>query len=72
MQPLAEVDHLGRINIGRSRKMLLQKEKPMLDCGGASTGSNGADVTACYIVADLERLRQPMQWITDYILAKGI
>ena len=26
------------------------------------------DVTAGYIVADVERLRQPMQKITDYIL----
>ena len=26
------------------------------------------DVTAGYIVADVERLRKPMQLITDYIL----
>lgn len=32
---------------------------------------NGADVTAGYIVADVERLRRPMQRITDYMLAAG-
>ena len=30
--------------------------------------ANGADVTAGYIVADVERLREPMQKITDYVL----
>ncbi|MCX7112242.1 MAG: integrase arm-type DNA-binding domain-containing protein [Proteobacteria bacterium] len=30
--------------------------------------ANGADVTAGYIVANVERLREPMQKITDYIL----
>lgn len=30
-----------------------------------------ADVTAAYIVVDVERLREPMQRITDYILLKG-
>jgi integrase len=30
--------------------------------------SNGADVTAGYIVASTERLREPMQKITDYVL----
>ena len=30
--------------------------------------SDGADVTACYIVANVERLREPMQKITDYVL----
>lgn len=30
--------------------------------------ANGADVTAGYIVANVERLRDPMQKITDYIL----
>lgn len=30
-----------------------------------------ADVTAGYIVADVERLRRPMQKITDYMLAAG-
>jgi integrase len=30
--------------------------------------ANGADVTAGYIVANVERLRDPMQKITDYVL----
>ena len=30
--------------------------------------ANGADVTAGYIVANVERLREPMQKITDYVL----
>ena len=30
--------------------------------------ANGADVTEGYIVADVERLREPMQKITDYVL----
>jgi integrase len=30
--------------------------------------ANGADVTAGYIVANTERLREPMQKITDYVL----
>lgn len=35
--------------------------------------ANGADVTAGYIVASTERLREPMQKITDYVLkAAGI
>ncbi|MDD5035947.1 MAG: integrase family protein [Methylococcaceae bacterium] len=35
--------------------------------------ANGADVTAGYIVANVERLREPMQKITDYVLkAAGI
>ena len=35
--------------------------------------ANGADVTAGYIVASTERLRDPMQKITDYVLkAAGI
>lgn len=35
--------------------------------------SDGADVTAGYIVANVERLRDPMQRITDYILrAAGV
>jgi len=29
------------------------------------------DVTAGYIVTDVERLRGPMQQVTDYILARG-
>ncbi len=33
--------------------------------------SNAADVTAGYIVHDVERLRKPMQKITDYFLAAG-
>jgi integrase len=33
----------------------------------------GADVTAGYIVVDVERLRKPMQKITDYLLrAAGV
>jgi integrase len=31
----------------------------------------GADVTAGYIIADVERLRGPMQRITDYLLRAG-
>jgi hypothetical protein len=31
----------------------------------------GADVTAGYIVHDVERLRRPMQAITDYLLSAG-
>ncbi|WP_020564614.1 tyrosine-type recombinase/integrase [Methylosarcina fibrata] len=35
--------------------------------------ANGADVTAGYIVANVERLRDPMQKITDYVLkAAGV
>jgi hypothetical protein len=30
--------------------------------------STGNDVTAGYVVMDVERLREPMQKITDYIL----
>jgi len=30
--------------------------------------ANGADVTAGYIVANVERLREPMQKITDFVL----
>ena len=30
--------------------------------------ANGTDVTAGYIVANVERLREPMQKITDYVL----
>ncbi|MGY6216652.1 tyrosine-type recombinase/integrase [Methylolobus aquaticus] len=33
--------------------------------------ANGADVTAGYIVANVERLREPMQRITDYVLKAG-
>jgi len=33
--------------------------------------ANGADVTAGYIVANVERLRDPMQRITDYLLKAG-
>jgi len=33
--------------------------------------SDGADVTAGYIVANTERLREPMQKITDYLLKAG-
>ena len=33
--------------------------------------ANGADVTAGYIVANVERLRDPMQRITDYVLKAG-
>jgi len=33
--------------------------------------ANGADVTAGYIVANVERLRNPMQRITDYLLKAG-
>lgn len=33
--------------------------------------SSGADVTAGYVVTDIERLRKPMQRITDYFLAAG-
>lgn len=32
---------------------------------------NKADVTAGYIVADVERLRKPMQTITDFLLSAG-
>jgi integrase len=32
---------------------------------------NGADVTAGYIVVNVERLRKPMQCITNYMLAAG-
>ena len=34
--------------------------------------ANGADVTAGYIVANVERLREPMQKITDYILKMAV
>ena len=30
--------------------------------------SDGADVTAGYIVASVERLREPMQKVSDYLL----
>jgi len=30
---------------------------------------SGSDVTASYIINDVERLRKPMQQITDYILS---
>ena len=33
--------------------------------------STGSDVTAGYIIADVERLRAPMQKITDYFLSAG-
>lgn len=33
--------------------------------------STGSDVTAGYIIADVERLRAPMQKITDYFLKAG-
>jgi hypothetical protein len=33
--------------------------------------STGSDVTAGYIIADVERLRAPMQKITDYLLSAG-
>ncbi|WP_139559100.1 tyrosine-type recombinase/integrase [Methylotetracoccus oryzae] len=33
--------------------------------------ANGADVTAGYIVANVERLREPMQRVTDYVLKAG-
>jgi predicted DNA-binding protein len=32
----------------------------------------GADVTVGYIIADVERLRGPMQRITDYLLRAGV
>ncbi|MGH8642874.1 MAG: hypothetical protein ACRET6_14260 [Burkholderiales bacterium] len=32
---------------------------------------SAADVTAGYIVHDVERLRRPMQAITDYLLSSG-
>jgi len=31
---------------------------------------DNSDVTAGYIITDVERLRKPMQQITDYILSK--
>lgn len=32
---------------------------------------SAADVTAGYIIHDVERLRRPMQVITDYLLSTG-